>query len=54
MSRRSGVFKALEERLRTGLYGSEEEAVAALQERKRRRGTVELDLFEMPAEGEKL
>jgi DNA sulfur modification protein DndC len=52
MSRRTGVFLALEERLRAGLYSSEEEAVAALQDRKRRLGRVELDLFELPGEQE--
>jgi DNA sulfur modification protein DndC len=33
MSRRAGIFDELEKRLRTGLYGSEEEAVAVLTER---------------------
>jgi DNA sulfur modification protein DndC len=36
MSRRTGVFRALEERLQTGLFGSEQEAVEVLTERKRR------------------
>jgi DNA sulfur modification protein DndC len=33
MSRRAGIYEALEDRLRTGLYGSEQEAVAVLRER---------------------
>ncbi len=37
MSRRTGVFEALEERLRAGLYGSEDEAVAELTEREERK-----------------
>lgn len=37
MSRRSGIYEVLEGRLRTGLYGSEEEAVAILGERLKRR-----------------
>ena len=37
MSRRAGIYEALEDRLRTGLYGSEQEAVAVLSERLRKR-----------------
>jgi len=37
MSRRSGIYEVLEDRLRTGLYGSEQEAVAILGERLRKR-----------------
>ncbi len=33
MSRRAGIYEVLEDRLRTGLYGSEQEAVAVLGER---------------------
>jgi DNA sulfur modification protein DndC len=33
MSRRAGIYEVLEDRLRTGLYGSEHEAVAVLQGR---------------------
>jgi DNA sulfur modification protein DndC len=33
MSRRSGIYDLLEDRLRTGLYGNEQEAVAVLGER---------------------
>jgi DNA sulfur modification protein DndC len=52
LARRTGVFDALEERLRTGLYANEEEAVRVLTERKRRQGKVELELFEQPPPGE--
>ena len=48
MSRRGGVFKALEEQMHTGLYGSEEEAVAVLTERKEKK-TLPLNLIELPA-----
>jgi DNA sulfur modification protein DndC len=34
LARRTGIYEALEEKLRTGLYGSMEEAVAVLKERK--------------------
>lgn len=37
MSRRAGIYEALEDELRTGLYASEEEAVAVLSERLRKR-----------------
>jgi DNA sulfur modification protein DndC len=37
MSRRSGIYEVLEDRLRTGLYGSEHEAVAILGERLKKR-----------------
>jgi DNA sulfur modification protein DndC len=40
MSRRAGVYEELEGELRSGLYGSEEEAVAALKEREERRKQV--------------
>jgi len=33
MSRRAGIYEALEDRLRTGIYGSEQEAVTVLRER---------------------
>jgi DNA sulfur modification protein DndC len=48
LSRRSGVFKALEERLRAGRFGSEAEAVAVLTERERRKQTRPLELFDPP------
>jgi len=37
MARRAGIYEALEEKLRTGLFGSEQEAVEVLSERMRRR-----------------
>jgi DNA sulfur modification protein DndC len=37
MSRRSGIYEVLEDRLRTGLYGSEQEAVSILGERLKKR-----------------
>lgn len=37
MSRRSGIYEILEDRLRTGLYGSEQEAVSILGERLKKR-----------------
>jgi DNA sulfur modification protein DndC len=37
MARRAGIYEALEERLRTGLFRSEQEAVEVLTERLRRR-----------------
>jgi DNA sulfur modification protein DndC len=37
MTRRAGVFKHLEDRLRTGLYASEQDAVATLTERLKKR-----------------
>jgi DNA sulfur modification protein DndC len=46
MTRRSGVFVALEDRLRVGLFGSEAEAVKVLTERKERKEAVPLDLFD--------
>jgi len=36
-SRRAGIFEVLEERLRAGLYANEDEAVAVLQEREKKR-----------------
>jgi DNA sulfur modification protein DndC len=44
LSRRTGVFEALEKELKAGLYSSEEEAVAVLQERERRKNTVPLEV----------
>jgi DNA sulfur modification protein DndC len=46
MSRRAGIFEHLEERLRTGLYANEQEAVAVLTERKERQQRWSLDLVE--------
>jgi hypothetical protein len=43
------VYDRLEEKLRAGLYGSEEEAVAVLSERKRRKDRVPLDLLDEDA-----
>jgi len=37
MSRRAGIFEVLEEQLRTGLFGSEQEAVAVLGDRDKKR-----------------
>jgi len=37
MSRRSGIYELIEDRLRAGLYGSEQEAVAVLSERLKKR-----------------
>src|SRR5262249_42728445 len=37
MARRAGIYEALGERLRSGLFGSEQEAVEVLSERLRRR-----------------
>ncbi|HEX5273058.1 MAG TPA: hypothetical protein VFW33_21320, partial [Gemmataceae bacterium] len=44
MSRRAGIFEVLEEKLRTGLYASEEEAVAVLKARKEREQQVARDV----------
>ncbi len=33
MSRRAGIYEVLEDRLRTGIYGTEQEAVTVLRER---------------------
>jgi DNA sulfur modification protein DndC len=49
MSRRAGIFEVLEERLRTGLYANEQEAVADLTERKERQQRWSLDLIDEPA-----
>ncbi|MBP3954940.1 hypothetical protein J8F10_06550 [Gemmata sp. G18] len=49
MSRRAGVFDALEDKLRTGLYGSEEEAVKILSERQQR---LSLDVIDLPEQSE--
>jgi DNA sulfur modification protein DndC len=46
ISRRAGVFEELENGLRTGLYGSEEEAVAELTARKERRREWSLPVIE--------
>jgi DNA sulfur modification protein DndC len=43
MSRRAGVFEALEECLKTGMYGSEKEAIEALTDRKEK--LVSLDVI---------
>ena len=48
LSRRSGIYQALEDGLKTALYGSEEEAVAVLQERRQR--MVPLDVLP-PSDG---
>jgi DNA sulfur modification protein DndC len=53
MSRRAGVFDALEEKLRTGLFGNEEEAVKVLSDRKQRMSLEVLDdadLTDIPVE----
>lgn len=47
MARRAGIYEALEERLRTGLYGSEQEAVEILTERLRRREEQQEGLFRL-------
>jgi DNA sulfur modification protein DndC len=48
MSRRSGIFEDLEDRLRIGLYGTEQEAVAVLSERERKRDEIgEKPLFRL-------
>jgi DNA sulfur modification protein DndC len=44
MSRRAGIYEALEDRLRAGQYASEEEALAIRQEEERRRQEIENDL----------
>ena len=44
MSRRAGIYEALEDRLRAGQYSSEQEALAIRQEEERRRGETEKDL----------
>jgi DNA sulfur modification protein DndC len=46
LSRRAGVFEALTERLRPGLYGSEAEAVADLQQRQERKKGWSLELID--------
>jgi hypothetical protein len=43
MSRRAGIYEALEDRLRAGQYASEEEALAIRQEEERRRAEIEND-----------
>jgi DNA sulfur modification protein DndC len=48
LSRRAGIFKHLEDRLRTGLYANEEEAVRVLSERKERERRA-LDLIDPEA-----
>jgi DNA sulfur modification protein DndC len=52
MSRRAGIFDELEERLRTGLYATEQEVVTVLTERDRRKKRVPLDLIDEPARTE--
>jgi DNA sulfur modification protein DndC len=49
MARRAGIFDVLEERLRTGLYANEQEAVADLTERQERRQRWSLDLLDEAA-----
>ncbi|MBI3865716.1 MAG: DNA phosphorothioation system sulfurtransferase DndC [Planctomycetia bacterium] len=44
MSRRAGIYEALEDRLRAGQYGGEEEALAIRQEQERRREEIEKDV----------
>jgi DNA sulfur modification protein DndC len=44
MSRRAGIYEALEDRLRSGQYSSEEEALAIRQEEERRREETETDV----------
>jgi DNA sulfur modification protein DndC len=59
MSRRAGIYEVLEDRLRTGLYGSEQEAVAVLGDRFRKREQTrqvglfakELPIVDAPGEG---
>jgi DNA sulfur modification protein DndC len=51
MSRRAGIFDELEERLRTGLYANEQEAVADLTERRDRKRRA-LDVLDEPARTE--
>lgn len=51
MSRRAGVFDALEAKLRTGLFGSEEEAVRILSERQQR---LSLNVIELVPEQSEL
>jgi DNA sulfur modification protein DndC len=46
MTRRAGVFEALEEKLRSGLYASEQEAVAILTERDEKKRRWSLGLVE--------
>lgn len=49
MARRAGIYEALEVKLRTGLYGNEQEAVEVLSERMRRRETEgQKALFSLP------
>jgi len=43
MTRRSGIYQALEDRLRANQYQSEEEAIAIRQEQERRRGEANED-----------
>ena len=46
MARRAGIYEELEERLRIGLFGSEQEAVEVLTDRlQRREGEVQESLF---------
>jgi DNA sulfur modification protein DndC len=60
MTRRAGIYDALEERLRVGLFGSEQEAVEVLSERLREREAtsqagvlrVSLPIVETPPAGE--
>lgn len=45
LSRRAGIYQALEDGLKTALYGSEEEAVAVLQAREERKKTIPLEVL---------
>jgi DNA sulfur modification protein DndC len=51
MARRAGIYEALEERLRTGIFGNEQEAVAVLSDQERRRKAVKEQSG--PGEGER-
>ncbi len=44
MSRRAGIYEVLEDRLRTGLFGSEQEAVAVLRDRLAKREEAQTEL----------
>jgi DNA sulfur modification protein DndC len=60
MPRRAGIYEVLEDRLRTGLYGSEQEAVAVLGDRFRKREQTrqaglfakELPIVDAPGQGD--
>jgi DNA sulfur modification protein DndC len=46
MSRRAGIYEALDDRLRTGQYADEDEALAVRQDEERRRAEAEGELEE--------